>query len=73
MICNSNDPAAKIQLLRAEDVASLLAVNRSTVWRLTQRVREPLPVVRISPRCTRFRLRDVERWIGRQPSNGGAR
>lgn len=54
------------RLLTAKQVAELLGVHVSTVWRLTQRLENPLPAVRFGERITRFRLRDVERLI----SNG---
>lgn len=54
------------RLLPAREVAKLLGVHVATVWRLTQRLENPLPVVRFGERITRFRLSDVERFI----SNG---
>ena len=50
-------------LLTARQVAEVLGVHVSTVWRLTQRVDDPLPVVRFGERITRFRPCDVERLI----------
>lgn len=59
-----DDPALqRCKLLTAKQTAELLQVNRSTVWRLTQRVETPLPCVRFGERITRFRLTDVERFI----------
>ena len=50
-------------LYRAVEVAHLCSVSISSVWRWTQRVNNALPVVRISPRCTRFKAEDVKAFI----------
>jgi excisionase family DNA binding protein len=61
-----NDATLKdIKLLSAYQVAELLSVHVTTVWRLTQRVENPLPVVRFGGRITRFRLADIEKFLNR--------
>ncbi len=52
-----------LKLLTARQVAGLLGVHVSTVWRLIQRVENPLKCVHFCERITRFRLADVERFI----------
>jgi excisionase family DNA binding protein len=49
------------QLLRAHEVARMLAVCTRLVWRL--RSEGELPAVRIAGNATRFRLSDVRRLI----------
>ena len=62
-----DDPALqRARLLTAKQTAELLGVHVSTIWRLTQRVSDPLPCVRFGQRLTRFRLADVERWLSRR-------
>lgn len=56
----------RVKLLKAGQVAELIGVNVATVWRWTQRLHDPLPVVRFGGRCTRFPLMEVEKWIERQ-------
>ena len=53
----------RLKLLTARQVADLLGVNPSTVWRWIYRVNNPLPVVRLSDGVTRFRLSAVEKFI----------
>ncbi len=57
------------KLFTAGQTAELLQVDRSTIWRLTQRIDNPLPCVRFGERITRFRLTDVESFI----ANSGGR
>ena len=59
----------RCKLFTAGQTAELLQVDRSTIWRLTQRIENPLPCVRFSERITRFRLADVESFI----ANSGGR
>jgi excisionase family DNA binding protein len=49
-------------LLRAEEVADLLAVKTSTVYELSRRRCDPLPSVRIG-RSKRFDRRAVALWV----------
>lgn len=52
-------------LMRAEEVAELLAIKRSTVFELSRRRHNPLPSVRIG-RSKRFDRRAVARWVEAQ-------
>ncbi len=52
-------------LIRAEDVAALLAVRPSTVYELSRRRINPLPYVRVG-RSKRFDPDAVADWIVRQ-------
>jgi excisionase family DNA binding protein len=61
-------------LLRAEEVAELLAVRPSTVYELSRRRRDPLPFVRIG-RSKRFDRRAIAAWVAAhetRPSRFGA-
>jgi excisionase family DNA binding protein len=49
-------------LMRAEDVADLLAIKVSTVYELSRRRHDPLPFVRIG-RSKRFDRRALARWV----------
>jgi excisionase family DNA binding protein len=48
-------------LLRAEDVAALLACSRKTVFRFASEGR--LPCVRLAERMVRFDPVEIEAWI----------
>ena len=62
-----SDPGCRrVRLLTVSKTAELLAIDRSTVYRLTQRVNDPLPVVRFGRRATRVPLEKLERWVSRQ-------
>lgn len=66
---NSADSAA---FLRMEDVRQVGArINRGTswVWAAVRRGDFPAPC-RLSPRCTRWDSRAVDRWIEQQFSEG---
>jgi excisionase family DNA binding protein len=49
-------------LMRAEDVATLLAVKRSTVFELSRRRVDPLPSIKIG-RSKRFDRAAVTEWV----------
>ncbi len=52
-------------LMRAQDVAELLAVRPSTVFELSRRRLDPLPSVKIG-RSKRFDRVAVSAWVARQ-------
>jgi excisionase family DNA binding protein len=49
-------------LMRAEEVADLLAVRPSTIYELSRRRQDPLPSIRIG-RSKRFDRSAVARWV----------
>jgi predicted DNA-binding transcriptional regulator AlpA len=54
---------AHVQLLDAREVAGLLRVSMPTLWRCVKQERMPKPI-RFGPRLLRWRLRDIERFLG---------
>jgi len=50
-----------MKFLRDVDVAELLGVRRGTVWAWVREGRLPQPV-RLSARCARWRMEDLEKW-----------
>ena len=52
-----------VQLLTVREVSELLAISVLTTWRYTKAERIPQPV-RLSPSVIRWRLRDIERFLG---------
>jgi excisionase family DNA binding protein len=55
-------------LMRAEDVAELLAIKTTTVYELSRRRRDPLPSLRIG-RSKRFDRQAIARWIETQANS----
>ena len=53
----------RVKLLSLGDVAELLGVERSTVWRWRRRRSNPLPVTFLPSRTVRVPLPALERWI----------
>lgn len=49
-------------LMRADEVAELLAVRPSTIYELSRRRQDPLPSIRIG-RSKRFDRAAVARWV----------
>jgi len=49
------------KLLTIEDVCAITGLRRSTIYKMVCEKR--IPVVKISPRCIRFREGDIERWL----------
>ncbi len=47
--------------LKDKKVAERFGVSRTTIWRWTNEQGFPKPVS-LSPKCTRWRLEDVEAW-----------
>lgn len=56
---------AHVQLLDAREVATLLRISPATLWRCVKDERIPAPI-RFGPRLVRWRLRDLERFIGEE-------
>ena len=54
---------AHVQLLDVRQVAELLCISIPTAWRYVKAERIPQPV-RISASVIRWRLRDLERFLG---------
>jgi predicted DNA-binding transcriptional regulator AlpA len=54
---------AHVQLLDAREVAGLLRISMPTLWRCVKQERIPQPV-RFGPRLLRWRLHDLERFVG---------
>ena len=54
---------AHVQLLDAREVARVLAISMPTLWRYVKQERVPQPI-RLGPRVLRWRLRDIERFVG---------
>ena len=53
-------------LLRRKEVLRLTSLSQSSLYRLINESRFPLPV-RISPRCVAWRSEEVEDWIDHLP------
>lgn len=58
----TDDTNLAAPLLRAEEVADLLAVRPSTIYELSRRRNDPLPSVSIG-RSKRFDRQAVARWV----------
>lgn len=63
------------RLITDKEVAHLLGASRSWPWKLVQEGKFPAPI-KITPRCTRWRLSDVKQWMlnpnaWQQESEGG--
>jgi len=59
--------SADLQLLRPAEVASLLGVHRSTLWRWVKRGGFPAPL-QLGGVAIGFRQRDVAEWLDARPS-----
>jgi predicted DNA-binding transcriptional regulator AlpA len=49
------------KLLRVKSVCDILAVSKSQIWKLTKD--GDLKSIKLSPRCTAWKLEDVEAYI----------
>ena len=54
----------KIQLLKAEEIATMLGLKVQTVYAMARR--GELKKIKLSRRCLRFRAGDVEHYIARK-------
>jgi excisionase family DNA binding protein len=59
-------------LLRAEDVAALLQIPRSSLYELSRRRHDPIPRLHLG-RSVRFERCEVEAWLARQRFNADER
>lgn len=60
------------RLLSVKEAAALLNISRGTLYHWISEGRAPL-AVRLSARCLKFRLCDLEAWVARmveRPANG---
>lgn len=55
--------------ISAGQLAERMGVSQNTIWRWARAKRIPAPA-QLSPRCTRWRLDQIERWE-REKSPGG--
>ena len=53
---------AEDRLITDKEVAHLIGASRSWPWKLVQEGKFPEPI-RLSSRCTRWRLSDVRKWM----------
>ena len=53
-------------LLRDKEVARMIGVSRSTLWRLVRADLFP-PPIRVGTRAVRWRLSEVLEWIASRP------
>ena len=60
-----NTQSAQKTLLSDKDLAARWSVHRVTPWEWARQGRIPKPV-KISTRCTRWKLADIEAWEARQ-------
>ena len=59
---------ADLQLLRPVQVASLLGVDRTTIWRWCRAGTFPAPI-KIGRSATGFRQSDVAAWLESRPTS----
>ena len=50
------------RLITDKEVAHLLGASRSWPWKLSQAGKLPAPI-KLSPRCTRWRLSEIREWM----------
>ena len=56
------------QILRTSDLARLLRVSRTTIWRWAKTGHFPAPI-KLGPGVTGWRASDVEAWIASRPDS----
>lgn len=57
-----------LKLLRPNEVASLLQVHRTTLWRWIQKGTFPKPI-KIGSHAVAFRQSEVEDWLASRPTS----
>ncbi len=58
----STTPPPVERLVTPAEAAELLGIVRRTLRRWTMKRNPPLPCVRLSPTCVRYRVSDIIRW-----------
>ena len=60
------------QILRPSNVARLLGVSRTTLWRWTKAGHLP-PPIKLGPGVTGWRASDIDAWVASRsdPASGG--
>ena len=66
MITTDDADLHHCRLLTIRQAADAMQVDRTTVYRLSQVVEDPLPVVRFGKRMTRIPLVEFSRWLERR-------
>lgn len=61
--CGRTIPPLGLLMVDVKEAAAMLSIGESTVWK---KVKEdpsfPQPV-RLSPKCTRFKVDDIRKWV----------
>ncbi|MCM8857908.1 MAG: AlpA family phage regulatory protein [Candidatus Thiodiazotropha sp.] len=53
---------SKLKLLRADDLASMLGVSQTTLWRWRRQKLMPQPLS-LGPRMIGWRVTDIDSWL----------
>ena len=55
-------PPLGLLMVDVKEAAAMLSIGESTVWK---KVKEDpsFPPVRLSPKCTRFKVDDIRKWV----------
>ena len=59
-----------MRILRRQEVAEIVGVSQATIYRMVSRGEFPRQV-QISPRCTGWRVDEVEEWLSSRPQSTG--
>jgi excisionase family DNA binding protein len=51
------------RLLNVADAAAWLGIARGTLYQWLSANKKGLPAIRLSRRCVKFRVSDLERWL----------
>jgi len=58
-----------VQTVRAKDAANFLSIGESTLWLWTKQGKLP-PGIRLSSKCTVWRVSDLEAFLVREAAEG---